>query len=111
MFDWNEDKLNQAKELVKKRISYTKIAKKLGTSKNSVMGKVFRDKVKHGHIPDTNKYYVNTKHKRKEHERKVYFTKHGTAKCWLCNTTYTTYSRFDRFCSPCKTRDYFRNVT
>ena len=39
MFDWNEDKVNQAKELVKKRISYTKIAKKLGTSKNSVMEK------------------------------------------------------------------------
>ena len=104
MFDWNEDKVNQAKELVKKNISYTKIAKELGTSKNSVMGKLFRDKVKRGHKPFKPV-------KRKEHERKVYFTKHGTDKCWICNTTYTTYSKFDRFCSPCKTRDYFRNVT
>ena len=105
MFDWNEDKLNHAKELSGKKISCTNIAKELGTSKNSVAGKLFRDKVKRGYKP-----FRPTKSKRKEHERKVYFTKHGTAKCWICNTAYTTYSKFDRFCSPCKTRDYFRNV-
>ena len=104
MFYWNEDKLNHAKELAKENIPSTKIAKELGTSKNSVVGKLFRDKVKHGHKP-----FKPTK--RKEHETTTHFTKHGIGICWVCKKSYTTYSRFDRFCSPCKTRDYFRNVT
>ena len=103
MFKWSEEKFNQAKKLSHKKISYTKIAKGLGTSKNSVIGKLFRDKVKRGHKP----FKLV---KRKEHERKIYFTKHGTDKCLICNKTYTTYSKFDRFCSPCKTTDYFRNA-
>jgi len=103
MFDWNEDKLNPAKELANKKISYAKIAKELGTSKNSVIGKIFRDRVKCGHKPFK-------PIKRKEHETTTHFTKHGISNCWVCKKPYTTYSKFDRFCSPCKTRDYFRNV-
>ena len=111
MFKWSEEKFNQAKKLSHKKIPYIKIAKRLGTSKNSVMGKLFRDKVKHGHIPNANKYASNNKYyKRKEHETPLRFTKYGTDNCLICKKSYTTYSKFDRFCKICKTTDYFRNA-
>ena len=44
------------------------------------------------------------------HAYSTHFKKHGHAKCFICRKTYTTYSKFDRFCSPCKSRDFYRNA-
>ena len=106
-FQWNEENFNRAKELAKGGMPYAKIAIDIGTSSSSVGGKLYRNSMRNKPITNINKKH----HKRKEHETTTHFEKYGISNCWLCKKPYTTYSRFDRFCSPCKTRDYFRNVT
>tara|TARA_R110002051_G_scaffold242823_1_gene303013 strand:+ start:66 stop:419 length:354 start_codon:yes stop_codon:yes gene_type:complete len=104
-FQWNEENFNRAKELAKGGMPYSKIAIKIGTSSSSVSGKLFRDSMRNRRRKVYNKH-----HKRKEHETTTHFEKYGTDNCWVCKKMYITYSRFDRFCTPCKSRDYFRNA-
>ena len=102
MFKWSEETFNRAKKLYKQGVRASLIAEKIGTTKNSVLGKMHRNKL-------TKKSSKNKRHTR--HSQSTHYEKHGEAKCWLCNKTYTTYSRFDRFCSPCKSTDFYRATT
>ena len=49
MFNWTQENFNHAKEQYDLKIPASKIAREIGTTKNAVLGKIHRYKVKHGH--------------------------------------------------------------
>ena len=101
MFNWTKEKFNHAKELYDSKIPASKIAMELGTTKNSVLGKIHRYKIKYGHKKETkrhNNYY-----------RPSYFKKIGTSFCYLFNKMYNIFSVHDRFCDKCKRTSLYRN--
>ena len=51
MFNWTDETFNQIIKLREQKLSYSKIAKRMGTTKNSVMGKMYRHKIKNGYKP------------------------------------------------------------
>ena len=54
---WTEDKLNQVKFLVKHN-STSKVGKIFDTTKNAVLGALYRDKVKNGYVPPPDSKYA-----------------------------------------------------
>ena len=48
---WTSNSVDRLIELSNTELSLTKIANELGTTKNSVIGKLHRIKIKNGHIP------------------------------------------------------------
>ena len=54
---WTEDKLNQVKYLVKYN-STSKVGKIFDTTKNAVLGALYRDKVKNGYVPPPDSKYA-----------------------------------------------------
>lgn len=100
MFSWTEDNFVRAKKLYTQGVKASLIAEKIGTTRNAVLGKMHRNKLS------------KSKNKRRQvrHSYATHFKKYGESNCLLCNKTYTTYSKFDRFCSPCKSRDFYRNA-
>ena len=48
---WTPNNVDRLIELSNTKLSATKIANELGTTKNAVIGKLHRMKVKNGHIP------------------------------------------------------------
>ena len=101
MFSWTEDTFVRAKQLYKQGVKASLIAEKIGTTRNAVLGKMYRNKLS----TKSTSTRRNTRHSYATH-----FKKYGESKCLLCNKTYTTYSKFDRFCSPCKSRDFYRST-
>jgi len=101
MFSWTEDTFVRAKQLYKQGVKASLIAEKIGTTRNAVLGKMYRNKL-------STKSTSTRRHTR--HSYATHFKKYGESKCLLCNKTYTTYSKFDRFCSPCKSRDFYRST-
>ena len=99
-FAWTNDNFSRAKKLYRKGVRASLIAEQIGTTRNSVLGKMYRNKLS------------KSKNKRRQvrHSYATHFKKYGESNCLLCNKTYTTYSKFDRFCSPCKSRDFYRNA-
>ena len=98
-FSWTDSNFNIAKDLYKKGIRASIIAKELGTTKNAVLGKMHRHKLSTP-SPHTFNKSSNT-----------YFKQYGEANCLICKKKYKTYSKFDRFCSPCKSRDFYKHLT
>tara|TARA_R110002051_G_scaffold133375_1_gene206726 strand:+ start:751 stop:1062 length:312 start_codon:yes stop_codon:yes gene_type:complete len=102
MYNWTQEKFNHAKEQYDLKIPASKIARELGTTKNSVLGKIHRYRIKHGHKKETkrhNNYYRSASH----------FKKIGTSFCYLCNKVYSIFSVHDRFCDKCKRSEFYRN--
>ena len=62
---WTEDKLNQVKFLMKYN-SMSEIGKLFDTTKNAVLGALYRDKVKNGYVPPPDSKYARI---RKYHRR------------------------------------------
>ena len=54
---WTENKLNQVKILVKYN-STSKVGKIFDTTKNAVLGALYRDKVKNGYVPPLDSKYA-----------------------------------------------------
>jgi len=98
---WTEEKLKQLYELDKTSLTKSEIGKKLGTTKNAVLGRLFRDKGKSGYAP-RKKYDT---HYRDDY----YFKPIGKRDCYICKKEFITYSKFDRFCKPCKKLDYYKH--
>jgi hypothetical protein len=101
MFNWNQENFNRAKELYDSKIPASKIAREIGTTKNAVLGKIHRHKIKHGHKKESKRY--------NNHFRNSHFKKVGTSNCNLCNRVYNIYSIYDRFCDTCKRTSLYRN--
>ena len=57
---WTEEKLNEIKEK-KKTMSATQIAKEYTTTKNSILGVIYRDKIKNGYVPSSDSKYTRRK--------------------------------------------------
>jgi|TARA_R100001530_G_scaffold122594_1_gene90267 hypothetical protein len=57
---WTEEKLNEIKEK-KKTMSATQIAKEYTTTKNSILGVIYRDKIKNGYVPSSDSKYTGRK--------------------------------------------------
>ena len=93
---WTSNSVDRLIELSHTKLSSTKIANELGTTKNAVIGKLHRIKIKNGYIPKpvqlrTSKK-ISTSH----------FKKLGEKPCTLCKKMFMSYSKYDRFCDKCK---------
>jgi hypothetical protein len=102
---WTIENLNKAKKLIKQGLTARQIGSKLGVSKNSVLGMLYRDKVKRGHVPNGKSQVVKN-----DNIHKSYFTKKGERNCMMCNNNFDMYSRFDRFCDRCKRTSMYRSA-
>ena len=93
---WTPNSIGRLIELSKTKLSSTKIANELGTTKNAVIGKLHRIKIKNGHIPKPVQLRTNKK------VSISHFKKHGKKSCSLCKKMFMSYSKHDRFCDGCK---------
>ena len=95
---WTPNNVDRLIELSNTKLTSTEIAIKLGITKNAVIGKLHKIKIKNGYIIKSvqlrNKRKLSTSH----------FKEHGKKSCSLCNEMFMTYSRYDRFCDKCKRR-------
>ena len=57
---WTDEKLNEIKEK-KKTMSASQIAKEYSTTKSSILGLLYRDKLKHGYVPPVDSKYTAPK--------------------------------------------------
>ena len=95
---WTEEKLNQVKYLVKYNTS-SEIGKIFDTTKNAVLGALYRDKVKNGYVPPPDSKYA------KPRKRRYFFRNentYGERKCNICEKTFIKYSKFAVFCDNCR---------
>ena len=63
---WTEDKLNQVKFLMNYN-SMSEIGKLFDTTKNAVLGALYRDKVKNGYVPPPDSKYTGKKENYPKH--------------------------------------------
>ena len=57
---WTNEKLNRAKELIKTH-SASQVGTMFNTTKNSVLGVIYRDKIKNGYVPPSDSKYTGKK--------------------------------------------------
>ena len=95
--EWTDSQLNQAKYLIEYNTA-REVGKILSTTKNAVLGKLYREKIKNGYTPPTNsKYAVAKTRQRFKSELAL-----GERKCNICEKIFTKSGRFDLFCYECK---------
>ena len=92
---WNEEKIEELKRLSKNNRPY-EIAAIMGIGKNSVLGKLYRIKVKNGYVPPADSKHTNRHY---SHPRRVMI---GKRKCNTCENDFEFHSRYQRFCDECK---------
>ena len=63
---WTESKLNQVKFLMKYN-SMSEIGKIFDTTKNAVLGALYRDKIKNGYVPPPDSKYTGKKENYPKH--------------------------------------------
>ena len=63
---WTDEKLNQVKILVKYS-STSKVGKIFDTTKNAVLGALYRDKVKNGYVPPPDSKFTGKKENYPKH--------------------------------------------
>ena len=93
---WTSNNVDRLIELSNTKLSSTKIAIELGTTKNAVIGKLNRIKIKNGYVPKPMQVRNN---------RRLsvgYFKEHGKKSCSLCQKMFMSYSKYDKFCYDCK---------
>jgi len=94
---WKDDELKLAGELIRGHTA-TEVGKIFNTTKNAVLGVLYREKVKNGYVPPTNsKYTVSKIRHRFKRDSSL-----GERECNICSKTFTMSSRFDRFCYECR---------
>jgi hypothetical protein len=95
---WTDSQLSDAKYLMANNFSATKVGNILNTTKNAVLGALYRDKVRNGYVPPPDsKYTVSKIRHRFKRDSSL-----GEMQCYVCSKTFTRSSRFDRFCYECK---------
>ena len=104
---WTIENLNKAKKLIKQGLTARQIGSKLGVSKNSVLGMLYRDKVKRGHVPNGKSQVVKNDNIHKITKIDIVC---NNANCMMCNNNFDMYSRFDRFCDRCKRTSMYRSA-
>jgi hypothetical protein len=79
--------------MMSKGLAAGEIAEQMAVSKNAVVGKMHRLRIKNGHAPQTRKNNMTRTYKGPII---------GTRPCNLCSKKFNMHGRFDRFCDPCK---------
>ena len=101
---WTDEKLNEAKSLMKYN-SASETGAILNTTKNSILGVLYREKVKNGYVPSADSKYTSKKsHRRGVKGTSVYYKgkKVGERPCNMCHKMFDMHGRFDRFCLTCR---------
>ena len=95
---WTDSQLSDAKYLMEHNFSASKVGKIFNTTKNAVLGVLYREKVKNGYVPPPDsKYTVSKIRHRFKRDSSL-----GKRKCNICEKTFTKSGRFDLFCYECK---------
>ena len=84
-------------ELQSQRKTINEIGAIVGLTKNAVLGRIFRHKVKNGYVPSPNSSYA--RRRKYNHDRGESI---GTRKCSVCEKKFHIYSRHERFCESCR---------
>ena len=95
---WTDSQLSDAKYLMANNFSASKVGNILKTTKNAVLGALYRDKVRNGYVPPSDSKYTVTKSR----HRFKRDSSLGEMKCYVCSKTFTRSGRFDRFCFECR---------
>ena len=95
---WTDSQLSDAKYLMANNFSASKVGKILNTTKNAVLGALYRDKVRNGYVPPPDsKYTVSKIRHRFKRDSSL-----GKRECNICSKTFIMSGRFDRFCYECR---------
>jgi hypothetical protein len=95
---WTDSQLSDAKYLMAHNFSASKVGNILNTTKNAVLGALYRDKVRNGYVPpEDSKYTVSKIRHRFKRDSSL-----GERECNICSSTFTMTGRFDRFCYECR---------
>jgi len=94
---WKDEELKLAGELIKGHTA-AEVGKIFNTTKNAVLGVLYREKVKNGYVPPPSSKYT------KPHMRHRFKSDPalGERKCNICSKTFTKSGRFDLFCYECR---------
>ena len=95
---WTDENIERAKRLWQTH-SATEVGRMFDRSKNSVLGALYRDKVKNGYTPPPDSKYS------KPHKNKYVFLNkynYGERKCNLCEKDFIKYFKFAVFCDNCR---------
>ena len=96
---WTQEQTEDLKHMMSKGLAPGEIAEQLAVSKNAVVGKMHRLRIKNGHAPQTC---------RKNNMTRTYKGPViGTRPCNICSKKFKMHGRFDRFCDPCKRRGLY----
>ena len=100
---WIDGELNQVKFLMKSN-SASEIGKIFNTTKNSILGALYREKVKNGYVPPTNSKYISKKQRGvKGRDARMNRGKSiGERRCNMCQKKFDMYGKYDRFCHTCR---------
>ena len=96
---WTKEQTEDLTHMMNKGLAPREIAKQLAISKNAVVGKMHRIRVKNGHAPKTCRKNIMTR----TYKGAVI----GTRPCNICSRQFKMHGRFDRFCDPCKRRGLY----
>ena len=95
---WTDTQLDDAKYLMANNFTASRVGEILNTTKNAVLGALYRDKVRNGYVPPSDsKYTVSKIRHRFKRDPSL-----GEMQCYVCSKTFNRSSRFDRFCYECK---------
>ena len=95
---WTDENIERAKRLWHTHTA-TEVGRMFDRSKNSVLGALYRDKVKNGYTPPPDSKYS------KPHKNKYIFLNkynYGERKCNLCEKDFIKYFKFAVFCDNCR---------
>jgi len=95
---WTDSQLSDAKYLMAHNFSASKVGNILKTTKNAVLGALYRDKVRNGYVPPADsKYTVSKIRHRFKRDPSL-----GEMQCYVCSKIFIRTGRFDRFCFECR---------
>ena len=95
---WTDSQLTDAKYLMANNFSASKVGNILKTTKNAVLGALYRDKVRNGYVPPADSKYTVSKIR---HRFKRDYSL-GERECNICSKTFTKSGKFDLFCYECR---------
>ena len=95
---WTDSQLSDAKYLMAHNFTASRVGEILSTTKNAVLGALYRDKVRNGYVPPPDsKYTVSKIRHRFKRDPGL-----GERECNICSKTFTKSGRFDLFCYECR---------
>ena len=95
---WKNEELKLAGELIRSHTA-EEVGKIFNTTKNAVLGVLYREKVKNGYTPLPDSKFTNPK---KTRFRLKNDPPLGEMKCFICSKTFTKSGKFDLFCYECR---------